>query len=77
MKALRTFLTLLSILLCSWLFAFSQSPTLTSISPTAIAPGMQVTLTGSGFGSTQGNGKVTLGPQATGTVVSWSSTQMW
>jgi hypothetical protein len=51
-------------------------PVLSSISPTAIGPGMQVTLTGTGFGSAQGNGSVTLGPEATGAVVSWSSTKI-
>jgi carbon monoxide dehydrogenase subunit G len=51
-------------------------PTLSSISPTALSPGTQVTLTGTGFGSAQGNGSVILGPEATGTVVSWSSTKI-
>src|ERR1019366_4795456 len=48
-------------------------PTLTSISPTALAPGMQVTFTGSGFGATQGSGSVGFNNTA-GTVVSWSNT---
>ncbi len=50
-------------------------PTLTSISPTALAPGMQVTFTGSGFGATQGSGSVGFNNTA-GTVVSWSDTQV-
>ena len=50
-------------------------PSLTSISPTALSPGMQVTFTGSGFGATQGSGSVGFNNTA-GTVVSWSDTQV-
>src|SRR5581483_11080546 len=50
-------------------------PTLTSISPTGLKPGMQVTFTGSGFGATQGSGSVGFNNTA-GTVVSWSDTQV-
>ena len=56
--------------------AFGQSPTLSSMSPTAFLPGMQVTLTGSGFGATQGDGFVGLQYGGVGSVVSWSDTQI-
>ena len=62
---------------CSNQVAFTVLPSvLTSISPTAIAPGMQVTFTGSGFGATQGYGGIYFGNGAYGTVVSWSDTQI-
>ena len=57
-------------------YLLAQAPTLSSVSPTALSPGMQVTLTGSGFGTSQGGGLVALGPQANGIVVSWSNTQI-
>jgi IPT/TIG domain/Bacterial Ig-like domain (group 2) len=51
-------------------------PVLTSVTPTIGIPGVtQVTVTGSGFGATQGNGFVQLGTQ-NGTVSSWSDTQI-
>jgi hypothetical protein len=56
------------------------APTLTSISPTAIKPGMTMTLTGSGFGTTRGVGGATLSaPGDTQNVItfsSWSDTQI-
>ena len=48
-------------------------PTITGLSPTSGAAGVQVSVSGSGFGSTQGTGKVWLGTTL-GTVVSWSNT---
>jgi len=51
-------------------------PILTSISPTALSPGMQMTLTGSGFGTAQGTGWVSFGIQGRGSIVSWSNTQV-
>lgn len=51
-------------------------PVLNSISPTAVIPGMQMTLNGSGFGSTVGNGYVYFDFGAYGTVVSWNDTQV-
>jgi hypothetical protein len=56
--------------------AFAQTPTITSISPTALSPGMQVTLTGSGFGAAQGSGRVDLQNSSFAPVVSWSDTQI-
>ena len=50
-------------------------PTITSVSPTSGAAGMQVTISGSDFGSAQGTGAVWLG-STLGTVVSWSDTQV-
>ena len=49
------------------------SPVITSISPTQVAPGMQMTITGTGFGSGQG-----LVPTANtnGIINSWSDTQI-
>lgn len=50
--------------------------TITSVTPSSnVLPGAQVTITGSGFGSIQGNGQVWLGT-AHGTVQSWSDTQV-
>src|SRR6185437_13731188 len=71
---LRVTITAVLFLFCSEI-AFSQTPTLTSISPTALSPGMQVTFTGSGFGTAQGGGSVGFNNTA-GTVVSWSDTQV-
>ena len=52
-----------------------QPPSITSLSPTSGAAGVQVTISGSGFGATQGSGKVWLGTTP-GAVVSWSNTQV-
>ena len=70
---LRVIIAVFFLLFCAEI-AFSQTPTLASISPTAVAPGMQVTFTGSGFGATAGG--VYFGNGAYGTVVSWSDTQV-
>ncbi len=50
-------------------------PQLRSISPTSGVGGTMVTFTGSGFGSSQGSGVVTLG-STNGIVQSWSDTQV-
>lgn len=50
-------------------------PSITSVSPTTGAAGMQVSMSGSGFGTTQGTGSVWLGTTY-GIVVSWSNTQI-
>ena len=50
-------------------------PGISSVSPTSGNAGTQVTLAGSGFGSSQGNGIVLLGT-ALGTVVSRTNTQV-
>lgn len=56
--------------------ATGTSPAVTSVTPTSGVPGVtQVTVNGSGFGATQGNGFVQLGTQ-NGTVSSWSDTQI-
>src|SRR5947208_6085519 len=52
-------------------------PTLTSISPTALSPGMQVTFTGSGFGAAQGSlGNVNFARSGAAKIISWSDTQV-
>ena len=57
-------------------FLAAQAPTLTSISPTHGIQGTQVTFTGTGFGTAEGNnGNVQLGNNYA-TVVSWSDTQV-
>jgi hypothetical protein len=50
-------------------------PTITNVSPASGTAGTQVTITGSGFGLAQGNGKALLGTTY-GTVTSWSDTQV-
>ncbi len=49
--------------------------TISSVSPTSGVAGTQVSVSGSGFGNTQGTGMVWLGT-VPGTVVSWSDTQV-
>ena len=51
------------------------APVITTIYPTGGSAGTQVTITGSGFGVSQGNGTVTLGTTF-GSVVSWSDAQV-
>jgi IPT/TIG domain/Glucodextranase, domain B len=50
-------------------------PLISSISPTSGAPGSTITITGSGFGATQGASTVTFNGIAA-SVVSWSDTQI-
>ncbi|HEY6946905.1 MAG TPA: IPT/TIG domain-containing protein [Candidatus Acidoferrum sp.] len=52
-----------------------STPNITSVSPTTAIAGMQITISGSGFGSSQGSGNVWLG-STYGVVVSWSDTQI-
>jgi hypothetical protein len=51
------------------------TPVLSSISPTSGPVGTQVTFNGTGFGTTQGSGKVWLANKYA-TIVSWSDTQV-
>jgi hypothetical protein len=51
-------------------------PVITSLSSTTLSPGMQLTITGTGFGTTQQGGVVAIGPESNGSVTSWSSTQI-
>jgi hypothetical protein len=51
------------------------TPVVSSLSPTSGPVGTQVTITGTGFGSTQGSGLVWLGTKYAA-VVSWSDTQV-
>ena len=50
-------------------------PIVTAVSPTSGVAGTQVTITGAGFGATQGSGIVWLG-STVGSVVSWSDSQV-
>ncbi len=53
----------------------SAAPAITGVSATTGSVGSQVTITGTGFGSTQGSSVVTLNGQST-TVNSWSATSV-
>ena len=52
-----------------------NTATISTVSPTSGVPGTQVTISGSGFGTTQGSGQVFLGT-ASGIVQSWSDGQV-
>lgn len=52
-----------------------SGPFISSVTPAAAYPGTQITISGAGFGSTQGAGTVVLGT-ANATVVSWSNTSI-
>jgi hypothetical protein len=52
-----------------------DTPYIKNVNPTGGAAGTAVTATGSGFGSTQGNGSVSIGG-APGIVTGWSDTQV-
>ena len=56
----------------------NAAPTLTSISPTAVKPGMTMTLTGSGFGATQSSATFSANGDTQGVTsfMSWSDTQI-
>lgn len=56
-------------------FAKEPSPQINSVSPTTAHAGDQIVISGSGFGSSQGNGKVRLG-SSDGVVVTWSDTKV-
>lgn len=57
------------------LFTVTARPRVTSVSPTSGAGGVDVTISGSGFGAAQETGTVWLGSR-NGTVESWSDTQI-
>ena len=52
-----------------------STPNITSVTPTTAIAGTQITITGTGFGASQGSGNVWLG-STYGVVVSWSDTQV-
>ncbi len=52
------------------------TPAITSVSPTTARAGDSITITGTGFGSSQGSGSVWLGSKLAGSYVSWSDTQI-
>jgi YD repeat-containing protein len=70
-RAIVKILLLLAVLLVSPT-AWGQSPTITGTTPSSGPVGMAVTLTGSNFGTTQGNSTVSLGSIAA-VVTNWSS----
>jgi hypothetical protein len=51
------------------------TPNIASVTPTNAVAGTQITITGSGFGATQGSGNVWLGTNY-GVVANWSDTQI-
>jgi hypothetical protein len=52
------------------------TPSISSLSPTSGPVGTNVTITGTGFGSTRGSGNVWLGGKTATNIVSWSDTQV-
>ena len=50
-------------------------PHITTVSPAAGSPGTTITITGTGFGTTQGSGTIQLGTTAA-SVSGWSNTQI-
>jgi hypothetical protein len=56
-------------------FTLTPAPSITSLAPNTGAVGSVITITGSNFGSTQGNGGVKFGTLAA-TISSWSSTSI-
>ena len=55
---------------------FPVPPSVTSLSPITGAAGVQVTISGSGFGATQGTSTVWLGSTYAKPPISWSDTQI-
>ena len=52
------------------------APHISSISPSTGTAGTQITITGTGFHATQGSGSVVYSNNVTGSIVSWSDTQV-
>jgi hypothetical protein len=53
------------------------SPTISTVAPTTLTIGGQVTITGSGFGASQGNGYLVVGSLGTrASITSWSDSQI-
>lgn len=57
-------------------FAFGQSPTITSVSPTSVSPGGQITITGMNLGSAAGSVAVVNVSGYNCTMSNWSAMQM-
>ena len=53
-----------------------NTPHTATVSPTSGAAGASITITGTGFGPTQGTGNVWLGSTTAGQILSWSNTQI-
>lgn len=72
----RYFLSAVCVVVLLWPHrANAQAPSITSISPTSGPVGTLVTITGSGFGTTQGSSTVSLNTTSAG-VVNWSDTSI-
>jgi hypothetical protein len=56
-------------------FTVTGNPAISAVTPTVGVPGTPVTITGSGFGATQGSGQVWIGTM-NGQVEMWSDTQI-
>lgn len=52
------------------------TPVISGITPTGGSAGTQVTITGTGFGATQGNGSVRFTGSSSATIISWSDAQV-
>lgn len=72
--ALRTCLALL--ILAALPALASAAPSITSLSPTSGPVGTSVTITGSAFGTTQGNSTVKFNGTTATTITSWSATSI-
>ena len=57
-------------------FTVVPAPTITAFSPGSAGVGMSVTISGTSFGSTQGNGKVTFNSGKVATIGTWSATSI-
>lgn len=75
-RSTRACVALLSLLLCSSLLAFSQAPTISSVSPTSGVVGTQVTIIGANFGATQGTSALTFNGTPATSFTSWSATSI-
>jgi hypothetical protein len=77
MASMRQFFALLALSILLLVFApvLIAAPTISSLSPTSGAVGASVTISGSGFGSTQGSGTVKFNGK-TATVASWSASSI-
>ena len=76
--ARRTIVEIVLLLVAPIIFtagSLAQSPVVSSLSPTSGVVGTQVTINGSGFGTTRGSSNVSFNGWG-GSVVSWSATQI-
>lgn len=57
-------------------FNLLATPTITSISPSSVKAGQEVTITGTDFGNTKGTSKLLLGSTEISSITSWSNTSI-